>query len=282
MASTWNKLERMLGVVFPASMVVLAVVGGTAMAQETCPDETLNGSLLAIADPSFPGYMPHAQAQACALKYGGCFRFDGSDTLTDVMEQTIAASGTCLSYHNVGSSQGETNLQYTAGDAGVTGTAAQCIAPMSRNFTAPVLSAHPTWAPVQPDNIKALDAVVWNFQNRAGAAVDMEDYPPGVCVNECPLLQNQTITAAAVILGGYPQGSNTTANGETAECADPCRVCLLEWLGSAAMEGTGIMQHIYRPDDKSGTQDFIRQVYGFDRWCNGKSVENRPCWAPIC
>ena len=61
--------------------------------------------------------MPHATAVACGAKYNpsnptqGCFRLDGSDTMTMIMHDAIAQSGACLSYHNVGSGQAETNLR---------------------------------------------------------------------------------------------------------------------------------------------------------------------------
>ena len=299
MASTWNTLKRMLGVALPASMAVLAIGNGMAFAQtETCPDETLDPNSLPVA--GFKGYMPHDQAVHCQNTYGtpgnaatGCFRFDGSDTHTDLVEQSIRNSGACLTYHNVGSGQGETNLRYTAGDSVTGQTASQCLAPMSRNFTSAILDAttgvHPGWKPTPPDNIKALDAVVWSMKKKTGQAVDIEDFPPGVCQTECPNIGVMTytntatnpgdppftLTAAAVIMAGYPQSGQTHGpEGTTLECADPCRKCLLGWLASPSMEGVGHIEHIYRRDDKSGTQDTVREMYGFDRWCNGKGEGN--------
>jgi hypothetical protein len=97
---------------------------------------------------------------ACNTTYGGCFTMAGSDTLTNIAQGAIAGSGACLSYHNVGSSQGESNMLFGGGISGLSSraqTAYQGLAPMSRNFTSAILAnatganlgaqRRPTWSP---------------------------------------------------------------------------------------------------------------------------------------
>ncbi len=281
MISTRKSMTRMIGIAIPTSMAVLAIGSGTALAQTTCPDETLDPSVLAI--PGFAGYMPHATAVACGAKYNpsnparGCFPYAGSDTETDLQHDLIAQSGACLVYINAGSGQAETNLRYTAGDSGVTGTYAQCIGPMSRNFQQSVIDGHTSvWQPVSKDNVIAIDAAVWTFKQKTGQCIDLDDGVPATCAAQCPKVGtgSPVLSAMGVILGGYPQGSNVKSEATTAECADPCRECLLAYLASPSCEGSGHIEHILRRDDKSGTQDTFREKLNIDRWCNGKSEGN--------
>src|SRR5262245_16893305 len=66
----------------------------------------------------------------------------GSDTLLDPIRRAIVLSGATIDYQGGGSGTGETALvNHTQG-----------IAPMSRNFTSAILTAHPTWAPA-PENV---------------------------------------------------------------------------------------------------------------------------------
>ncbi len=275
----WNRVKKLVGVVLPTLAAVLAMGNGAARAQETCPDETLDPSVLPVQ--GFAGYMPHDLALACANAYGGgnvgkgCFRLDGSDTMTMIMHDAIAQSGACLSYHNVGSGQAETNLRWTAGDAGVTGTVKQCLGPMSRNFQQSVIDAHVgAWTAVSKDSVIAIDTAVWTFKQKTGQCGELDDSVPATCASQCPKVGTSALSAMGVILGGYPQGGNTKSEATTAECADPCRECLLGFLGSPSCEGSGHIEHILRGDDKSGTADTIREKLNFDRWCNGKSEGN--------
>src|SRR5664279_5005826 len=156
MKSTWTQLKRTLGIALPASAAVMAIGSGPAWAAdviETCPDITIT-DLTTLPVPGFPGYMPHAQAVSCTTAHGGCFRFDGSDTLTNVAQQAVVGSGACLSYHNAGSGQGEKNIANLTGS-----TTIQGVAPMSRNFVPSV-----TGIPVNVANVVALDAPVFTFQ----------------------------------------------------------------------------------------------------------------------
>jgi hypothetical protein len=241
----------------------MAIGSGAAWAAdviETCPDITIT-DLNTLPVPGFPGYMPHAQAVNCTTIYGGCFRFDGSDTLTNVAQQAVVGSGACLSYHNAGSGQGEKNI--TNGATG-TPTTIQGVAPMSRNFVPTV-----TTIPVNVSNVVALDAPVFTFQTLGSQICG--DLEPGHVAGDFstgPLNSN-----LAIILGGYPKGGvGTRSTGTTAECADPHRVQALDDLASC--QGVDQILHVYRRDDKSGTQDTFREHLNFDFWCNGNSPGN--------
>jgi hypothetical protein len=225
---------------------------------EICPDITLDPALLPMQGTS--GYMDHSKAVACTATYGGCFRFDGSDTLTQVIHQAINASGACLSYHNIGSGQGEKNIANLPGQ-----TTVQGIAPMSRNFVRTV-----TGIPVRVANVVALDAPVVTFQTLGSQ--NCWDLEPGHIVGDlsrAPLNSN-----LGIALGGYASGGvSARSKGTTAECADPRRLQALNDLASC--QGVDQILHIYRPDDNSGTQDTFRQHLQFDYWCNGNSPGNQ-------
>jgi len=267
----------MLGIAIPTSIAVLAMAGGTAWAQETCPDSTLPMAQLPIN--YVPGYMTHANAVACTAKYGGgnvakgCFAMYGSDTLTQVVQNAINASGACFSYHNTGSSQAEKNMELGL----VSGyTAYQGIGPMSRN-TQYTAAAHPTYAltttNVTTDNVVALDEGVITFKNKPGACVDLDDAfppnPPAACANAIA----NGVSALAVLISGNPK-SGAVSTATTAECADPCRVWLVDYLASQSCEAVNRIEHIYRRDDKSGTQDTFREFLNVNLWCNGKAEGN--------
>jgi len=289
MSTMWTRIARMLGIAIPTSIAVLAMSGGTAWAMETCPDSTLPMAQLPINYA--PGYMDHSVATACTAKYGGnvaagCFPMFGSDTLTQVVQNAINASGACFSYHNTGSSQAEKNMELGA----VSGsTAYQGIGPMSRN-TQYTAAAHPTYplttSNVTTDNVVGLDEGVITFKNKPGACVDLDDAfppnPPAACNNAIA----NGVSALAVLIAGNP-ASGTQSKGTTAECADPCRVWLVDYLASQSCQGVNRIEHIYRRDDKSGTQDTFREFLvnlttgthtsdgtNVQFWCNGKSEGN--------
>lgn len=261
MASTWTQLKRTFGIALPASAAFLALTGGMASAAdilETCPDVTLDPSVQPM--PGFPGYMDHAQAVTCTATYGGCFRFDGSDTLTELVQKGIDASNACLSYHNIGSGQGEKNISNAASGT----TTIQGIAPMSRNFA----SGFGTGIPVTVTNVAALDAPVVSF-SMLGSTL-CQDVSPGY-------IPGQQDTAPvdnsiARILGGVNATAGTVSKGKTSECADPRRIAALDALASC--QGVDQILHILRRDDKSGTQDTFREHLNFAYWCNGNSPGN--------
>jgi hypothetical protein len=57
----------------------------------------------------------------------------------------------------------------------------------------------------------------------------------------------------------YARWFGTVSKGTTAECSDPCRTCLVGYLASASCQPVNRIEHIYRRDDKSGTQDTFRE-----------------------
>jgi hypothetical protein len=75
----------------------------------------------------------------------------------------------------------------------------------------------------------------------------------------------------SMILFGYNASGQSSVT--TAECAHPNRLDALDRLMSK-MLGLNQINHIYRPDDNSGTQDTIREHLGENFWCNGKSEGN--------
>ncbi|MGB8295470.1 MAG: hypothetical protein WCG85_08585 [Polyangia bacterium] len=287
----------------PTSIAVMAIASGAAWAQETCPDSTLPMAQLPINYA--PGYMDHSVAAACTAKYGGgnvakgCFPMYGSDTLTQIVQNAINKSGACFSYHNTGSTQAERNMELGQVSSW---NAYQGIGPMSRN-TQYTWTAHPTYAlttgvdpqhggMVTTDNVVALDEGVITFKNKAGACVDLDDAfppnPPAACNNAIA----NGVSALAVIVAGNP-ASGTQSKGTTAECADPCRIWLVDYLASQSCQGVNRIEHIYRRDDKSGTQDTFREFLtnlnvpasgppythtadgtNVQYWCNGKSEGN--------
>jgi len=264
-------MKRMVGIAIPTVMAALAMGSGAAWAQiESCPDVTLDPSVL--APPGIPGFMPHAQAQQCNATYGGCFRMAGgdSDTLAEVVKQSIVASGTCFTYWNTGSDQGESNMLE------IGATAYQGIAFMSRNFRQTTLTAHSDWAPM-PANLVGFDVGVIAVATKNGdcAGPNLNDGFPTRCQMLCATPAANGVSAVAVLLGGNPAGGRTWSMATTAECADPCRQCMVDYLASQSCESvsTGI-EHIYRLDDKSSMQDAFREPLNLMRWCNGKSEGN--------
>ena len=303
---TFHCIKRMLGVAIPTSMAVLAIGNGAALAQETCADvaiPTANQS-----QTGFAGWMPTALAEECRTRVGGgnqakgCFRMDGSDTLTDVIRNAIIHSfdkdihqGACVNYHNVGSGAGETNM-YATIDHTVTAPVYQGLAGMSRNFANTIIQTRANWQPTSA-NVAALDAGLVCFKPTSGQLINIDHDMPhklGFCTDVCskvgttPNFHNSpddwglgklypespnVLTAMGVILGGYPAADTPPIKATTAECSDPCRICLLNTL--ASQHGTmGYVEHILRRDDKSGTQDTFRERFNFKQWCNGKSEGN--------
>ena len=125
MSSTWSRMKRTLGIVIPVSVTAILASGGAAQAQTST------------------------------------YAIEGSDTLTQVIQDAIAGSGAPLTYNNLGSGQGEkTSPRYGCPGSGITGQDFQeGIAPMSRNFQQALLTACPTWAP-SSNQVLGLDAAV--------------------------------------------------------------------------------------------------------------------------
>lgn len=260
MSFTWTQLKRMLELALPTSAAILALSGGVAHAAdiiETCPDVDLPASSQPMI--GFPGYMAHATATACTSTYGGCFRFDGSDTLTELVQKGIDGSGACLSYHNIGSGQGEKNILQTGST-----TTVQSIAPMSRNFAS---NLGVTLPPVTVTNVVALDAPVITFSTLGTGTC--QDVSPGYIGNQ---YTGPVDNSLARVLSGVTTAGGQVSKGLTAECADPRRIAALDALASC--QGVDRIEHILRRDDKSGTQDTFREHLQFAYWCNGNSPGN--------
>jgi hypothetical protein len=225
----------MLGITIPTSIAVMAMASGAAWAQTT-------------------------------------YLLEGSDTLTQVIQQAIIQSGaTSLIYNNVGSGQAEKNMATLSG-----ADVLQGIGPMSRNFVPSVL----TMAKFDPDgkwqdssiqptatNVLCLDAPVVSVGNIKGHCTDIS----APLVNPADPTMAAPMSDLSIILSGYP-ASGTMSKATTAECSDSRRLAALNRL--TACQGVSRIDHIYRRDDKSGTQDTWREHLQFNLWCNGKSEGN--------
>jgi hypothetical protein len=231
----------MLGVAIPTAIVVVAMTSGAAWAQT--------------------------------------YVIEGSDTMTDLVNDAIAASGARLSYNNLGSGQAEKDMASLPGASVLQG-----IGPMSRNFVASVLSAHSNWFPTDA-NVVCLDASVVSVNSsKAAHCKDLTVETP---------ITTGPISELAVLLGGYPAecrnnpaigGDRTScliqatgtpltptvaSKATIAECMDPVRI--QAWNDLVGCEMVARIDHIFRLDDRSATQDTWPERLGFLRWCNGKS-----------
>ena len=238
MSSTWNRMKRFLGTAVPTSIAVLAMGSGVAHAQTTL------------------------------------WELDGSDTLTEVILNAITQSHASIHYNNKGSGQAEKNMASLTDARFLQG-----IGPMSRNFTTAVLQAHSVdpdnWAPTDA-NVLALDAGLVCVGTKAST---------GYCPNiSAPLVTTDDPSLAApnsdlaVVMAGYPKdcfnlpaGSvcTATSKGTTEECAHPKRLDALTRINNC--QGGNRIDHLYRRDDSSGTQDTFREHLQTKYWCNGRS-----------
>jgi len=226
---------------------------------------------------------------------GNCYQLRGSDTLFDVMTDSInraRAAGIAgtkdLYYLGTGSGNAENAMKASPGGS-------QSIGPMSRNMrpatidgTATVPGAstgqctgagcHPLWAAsCSAGNVIALDAAVF-LSNVSGGVNDIV-FPTQLnsfCIMNSAAGFNQgqkNNTAAATLPldgGGF---NNPSANknytslwaivlsgvdgsGSAAACADPRRVRAVQDLGQNM--GFSTVNHVYRRDDNSGTTDTIK------------------------
>jgi len=185
---------------------------------------------------------------------------EGSDTLTEVIRNAITASGANLFYNNIGSGQAEKNMLGT-------GNFLQGIGPMSRNFVPSVTTAHPTWAPTDV-NVLALDAGIVGVANIAGHC---QNITATLADPNNPAIA-QVTTDLSIIMSGYSGTDGVKSKATTAECAHPRRLQAL--ANMTACQGVNRIDHVYRRDDKSGTQDTFREHLQVNLWCNGKSEGN--------
>lgn len=183
------------------------------------------------------------------------YTFVGSDTLTEVVRDSITQAGlsSSLVYNNTGSGAAENALQASP--------PTQRIAPMSRNFKSGVLSAHPNWAP-QLQNIIGLDAAV------------IVELAAGAGYSACPNL-NAALDPSApgkavvdsmigLILGGKG------GVGDTAACSHPDRLAAIDAL-AGCFNNVPYITHFYRRDDRSGTADTMKERFRIQRFCNGRA-----------
>jgi hypothetical protein len=238
MSTSRNCSKRMFGVAIPTAIAVVAIASGAAWAQT--------------------------------------YVIEGSDTMTNLVNDAIAASGARLTYRNIGSGQAEKDMASLPGQLVLQG-----IGPMSRNFVASLLSPHPNWQPTDA-NVVCLDGpVVVVNSSKVARCKDLTVETP---------ITTGPISELAILLGGYPAycrynfgGVRTWCRMEpvefplvpdfgskatTAECSDPVRI--QAWNDLVACQQTARIDHIYRMDDKSGTDIWFEKL-GFLRWCNGKS-----------
>jgi hypothetical protein len=170
----------------------------------------------------------------------------GSDTLNGPIKAAINASGANLAYQNLGSGPAEQAI--LAGS--------QSIGPMSHNFRESTLIAHPTWTPAVK-NVIGLDAVVVvvkNGQQRCKNLSLATDPNDPKSAQENNLLQ--------LILGGVG------GEGTIPACANPARLQAIVDFTNCFV-GLDRVEHFYRPDDRSGTAEVIKQKLKIKRFCNG-------------
>jgi ABC-type phosphate transport system substrate-binding protein len=170
----------------------------------------------------------------------------GSDTLSGPMKAAITASGANLAYQNLGSGSAE--------EAILEGR--QSIAPMSRNFRESTLIAHPTWTPAVK-NVIGLDAVVVVVKNGQQRCKNLS---LGTDPNDPKSAQENNLLQ--LVLGGVG------GEGTTLACADPARLQAIVDFTNCFV-GLDRIEHFYRPDDRSGTAEVIKQKLKIKRFCNG-------------
>jgi hypothetical protein len=170
----------------------------------------------------------------------------GSDTLNGPIKAAITASGASLSYQNLGSSPAEAAM--------IAGT--QSIGPMSRNFRESTLIAHPAWTPAVK-NVIGLDAVVVVVKNGQQRCKNLS---LGTDPNDPKSAQENNLLQ--LVLGGVG------GEGTTLACADPARLQAVVDFTNCFV-GLDRVEHFYRPDDRSGTAEVIKQKLRIKRFCSG-------------
>jgi hypothetical protein len=143
---------------------------------------------------------------------------------------------------------------------------------MSRNLQASILTNCPTWAPTTAQ-VLGLDAAVMVSRTYTGRCTDLTVKHLAGDVTQA---DNTAQSDLSKIFFGVDDGGVANLHGTTAQCSHPERLAALGRLTSC-MGGINQIDHIYRRDDNSGTQDTIREHLspGFTGyWCNGKSEGN--------
>ena len=199
-----------------------------------------------------------------------------------------------LFYNGTGSGNAANSMKAGAAAAGGAigggGLGTQSIGPMSRNFRpaescaaagnpncgTQVLGQFPSWQPQIP-NVGGLDAAVIITRNQAARFTNFN----------LPLLPTDSTKANPNTTGltcnfGTPGGgtncydellqvllSGVDGTGSTAACSDPKRVQALADFSSAF---PGVIRHLYRRDDNSGTTNTFQDKVNVQRFCNGAAV----------
>jgi hypothetical protein len=236
----------------------------------------------------------------------GAYCINGSDTLFDVMTQSIknkvgkdqaavaggapaapiilqgttgaAAQKSALYYNGGGSGNAENAMKAgaPAGGGALTGggLGVQSIGGMSRNFRPATVVQFPDWQP-QVQNVLGLDAAVIVTKN-TGTRFKNFALPLLPTDNTKANPNTPTLPINFGVQGsGYDQMlevilSGIDGSGSTAACADPRRVQAI--ADFSALNGGNIIRHFYRRDENSGTTDTFKDKIAVGRFCNGNAV----------
>jgi hypothetical protein len=199
-----------------------------------------------------------------------------------------------LFYNGTGSGNGANSMKAGAPGGGGAptggGLGTQSIAPMSRNFRpaescaaagnpncgTQVLGQFPSWQPQIP-NVGGLDAATIITKNQAQRYTNFN----------LPLLPtdstkaNPNTTGLSCTFGSTGGGTNcydellqvmlsgVDGSGSTAACADQKRVQAIADFSAAF---PGVVRHLYRRDDNSGTTDTFKDKINVGRFCNGAAA----------
>lgn len=260
-----------------------------------CKGRTLPSLTLgALAFGLIAVYSSGASAQGtCASGVTGtsCYHLKGSDTLFDIMTQSILsaraagiAGANNLAYDGTGSGNAEAQMTAggTAAGAGYTTAnhGVQSIGAMSRNFRPKFVDTlaggflgFDSWSPGVP-NVVALDAAVFAHKSTVGCAnINFPHFTdnaiPTAAVERA--VQNNASLPLAFGNAGALNSTSSTINysnllmvvlagvdgsGTIAACSDPRRVQAVNDLTQCL--GVAELDHLYRRDDNSGTTDTIR------------------------
>jgi hypothetical protein len=192
---------------------------------------------------------------------------DGPEMMAEVLSGAIASSGANMIYRLGSNDSAEREIGGNPPGYFAEPLIQSGIAAMSRGFTSATVFAHP-W-PQTDKNVLALDAGIFAVANVNGRCQNITA-PLADPTNPATA---QVTTDMSIIFSGYPAGGpGAKSKAITTECASPQRLAAIARLASC--QGVNRIDHIYRRDDTSGTQDTFREHLQFDRWCNGKSEGN--------
>jgi hypothetical protein len=191
-----------------------------------------------LLDPHTGRYVVSDPSPATTVVSGGSvsgiFQLLTDDVLVDPIRTAVTRSGGEIDVEAMGATDVEASLLGSL----------QGIAPMSRNLLASTVSQHPSWAP-SAANIVGLDAVLLlKHHADTGCASDPESSQHWL----------------RLILAG------ADGSGSRAACSHQARLDAIAALGNCL--GNNDIARFYRPDDASGTTDFLRSRLGISGFCN--------------